>query len=143
MPTYTIKNDLRQDTVLIKVYHGQGYTFSIGLIDKRKNEFMLDSQGSNTFVDDTESITMVAAIIGKESVWGEVTMWRDPKKCDKAAWSMQTSDLIISGVPFAATAKRLIFHSPTSVRYLNTVSICRVSTGDSYCDASDAGAVVE
>ena len=101
MPKYTVRNNLPQDAVFVKIYHGSGLTWSIGLIDKKKNEFVLDVAESYTFVDDTESVTMLATILGNEKVKGEIIMERNPKKCDVAAWPLQTSNLFIS-----ATASR-------------------------------------
>jgi len=111
MPTYTITSNMQAgEDLFVKVYHGSGYTWSIGLVDKKKNEFILDAQKSRTFVDHTDSITMVAAILAKETVWGTKLNERDPKKCDAAAWSLLTFDFKISGIPFRpATPTKVIF----------------------------------
>ena len=66
MPTYTIRSDMGElwQNLYVKVYHGSGYTWTIGLFDKKKNTFILGPQESHTFVDHTDSITLVAEIIG-------------------------------------------------------------------------------
>ena len=113
MPTYKITSNMQAgEDLLVKVYHGSGYTWSIGLVDKKKNEFILDAQESGTFVDHTDSITMVAAILGKETVWGTKLNERDPKKCDAAAWSLLTYNFVISGKPFRPAAPTTLFFEP-------------------------------
>lgn len=110
MPKYTVRNNLPKDVVYVKVYHGRGLTWSIGLIDKKKNQFVLDVAESYTFVDDTESVSMLAVILGNEKVEGAIKMERDPKKCDVAAWPLQTANLFIGARDGEDGYKSLYFY---------------------------------
>jgi hypothetical protein len=96
------------DDLYVKIYHGSGYTWSIGLIDRRKNEFILSPRESQTFEDHTESITLVAAKLRDEKVFNTMLLERDPKKCDLAAWSLLTFDFFIAGAE-----KLRFFSAPT------------------------------
>jgi hypothetical protein len=106
MPTYTIRSDTVESwqSIYVNVYHGSGYTWPIGLIDKKNSAFILGPQEAHTFIDHTESVTLVAEIIGKDpniagnqpKVWGTLNIAKN-QKYDLAAWAKQTLDLTIVG----------------------------------------------